>query len=143
MACNSGNTMMAEMVKIVINRCYGGFGLSEDAMRLYAEKKDLPFYVYSDPKYSGSIFKSYFTADPSGMTRINSDFYRKYHLYDLDIERNDPVLVEVVEELGDKANGMCAKLMIEEVPKGTLYRIDEYDGMESLVTTDNIEWKIA
>jgi hypothetical protein len=131
------------MTKIVINRCYGGFGLSEAAMRLYAEKMGLPFYVWQDPKYPGSSFKSYFTADPSGMTEIDNDFYRKYALCDFGIERTDPVLVEVVEELGEKANGMCAELYIEEVPAGTFYRIDEYDGMESIETADDIDWKIA
>jgi hypothetical protein len=129
------------MTKIVINKCYGGFGLSEAAMRLYAEKKGLPFYVWQDPKYKS--FKMYFTADSSGMAKIDNDFYDKYNLYGPDIERTDPVLVEVVEELGDKANGMCAKLRIVELPKGTLYRIDEYDGLESIETNDDVEWRVA
>lgn len=29
-------------MKIVINRCFGGFGLSEQANRLYAEAKGIP-----------------------------------------------------------------------------------------------------
>jgi hypothetical protein len=52
-------------------------------------------------------------------------------------------LVQVVEELGDKANGRCAKLRIAEVPAGTLYRIDEYDGFESVETKDSYEWNVA
>jgi len=132
---------MTEMTKIVINKCYGGFDLSEEALRLYAQKKGLPFYVRQDPKFKS--FKMYFTADPSGMTKIDNDFYHKYYLYGPYIERTDPVLVEVVEELGDKANGMCAKLYIVELPKGTLYRIDEYDGLESIETNDDVEWRVA
>jgi len=137
------------MTKIVINSCYGGFGLSEAAMRLYAEQKGLPFYVYN--QYESDMFKQYFTADPSGMfkideygmTRFDNDFYRKYSLYDKDFDRTDPVLVEVVEELGEKANGFAANLEVVDVPKGTLYRIDEYDGLESIETADEIDWKVA
>ena len=131
------------MTKVVINACYGGFGLSEEAMRLYAQKKGLDFYVWRDPKYSSDIFKQYFTADPSVMATIDDDFWRKYSLLDDDIERTDPVLIEVVEELGEKANGLAANLVIEELPKGTLYRITEYDGFEGIETADDINWQVA
>lgn len=134
------------MTKIVISRCYGGFGVSEAGMRRYAEIKGLPFYVWQDPQYpkaSTDMFKLYFTADPSGMTKINNEFYRKYSLYDGNLDRADPVLVQVVEELGERANGWAAKLVIEELPKGTLYRIEEYDGYESIETAEDINWKVA
>lgn len=134
---------MTETTKIVISRCYGGFGLSEAGMRRYAEIKGLPFYVWQDPKYKSSMFKQYFTADPSGMKKIDNEFYDKYSLYDKDIDRTDLALVQVVEEMGDKANGMCAKLEVRALPKGTLYRIDEYDGMESIETADDIDWSVA
>jgi hypothetical protein len=52
-------------------------------------------------------------------------------------------LVQVVEQLGDKANGSYAKLFITDVPSGTKYRIDEYDGLESVMTIDDYEWSIA
>jgi hypothetical protein len=131
------------MTKIVINSCYGGFGLSGAAMRLYAQKKGLDFYVWQDPKYKSDMFKQYFTADPSGMTKIEGDFHCKYGFWDRDIDRTDPVLVEVVEELGEKANGFAAELKVVDIPKGTLYRIDEYDGLESIETADEINWKVA
>lgn len=60
-----------------------------------------------------------------------------------DIERTDPALVQVVEELGEAANGMSAALRIADVPAGTLYRIDEYDGSESVMTQDDYEWSLA
>jgi hypothetical protein len=135
--------MMTETTKIVINGCYGGFGVSEEGMRRYAELKGLPFYVWQDPKYSSDLFKMYFTADPSGMTEIDNEFYRKYNLYDRDLDRTDPALVQVVEELGEKANGWAAKLVVEELAKGTLYRIEEYDGYESIETADDVNWKVA
>lgn len=137
---------MTETTKIVINGCYGGFGVSEAGMRRYAELKGLSFYVWQDPQYpkaSTDMFKLYFTADPSGMTKIDTEFYRKYNLWDRVLDRTDPALVQVVEELGEKANGWAAKLVVEELPKGTLYRIDEYDGYESIETADDINWKVA
>jgi hypothetical protein len=135
--------MEKKVTKIVISRCYGGFGVSEAGMRRYAELKGLPFYVWRDPKYPSDMFKQYFTADPSGLTKIDNEFYRKYSLYDGDLDRADPVLVQVVEELGEAANGFVAKLVIEELPKGTLYRIDEYDGYESIETAEDVNWKVA
>lgn len=63
--------------------------------------------------------------------------------YDRDIDRDDPALVQVVEELGKGANGFLASLRIEDVPAGTKYRIDEYDGNENVMTVDDYEWKVA
>ena len=77
--------------------------------------------------------------------------------YDL-LSRDDPILVQVVEEMGPKkSSGNAARLRIHELPEGTLYRIDEYDGMENVVTQydwlsgydpilerlDEYEWSVA
>lgn len=77
------------------------------------------------------------------MGKISNEFWKKHNLYNKDIDRTDPALVQVVEELGKTANGMCAKLTIVDLPTGTLYRIDEYDGYESIETNNNIEWKVS
>jgi len=69
---------------------------------------------------------------------INNEDFDVY-----DIDRADPILVQVVEELGDGANGYHARLYITEVPAGTKYRIDEYDGLETVMTIDDYDWKIA
>ena len=61
-----------------------------------------------------------------------------YHL-----ERTDPILVQVVEELGENANSLFSELAIADVPAGTKYRIDEYDGNESVMTIDDYEWSVA
>jgi hypothetical protein len=60
-----------------------------------------------------------------------------------DIERDDPALVRVVEELGVAANGSFANLTIQELEPGTKYRVQEYDGNEWVETEADIEWKIA
>jgi len=59
------------------------------------------------------------------------------------MERTDPILVQVVEQLGsEKASGIYAKLTIEHLKNGQLYRITEYDGMESVDTGYN-DWRVA
>jgi hypothetical protein len=63
--------------------------------------------------------------------------------FDFDRNRTDPILVQVVEELGDRANGMCAELYIDDLPVGTKYRIREYDGLEHIETEDDIRWSVA
>lgn len=57
------------------------------------------------------------------------------------ISRHHPELVRVVEELGDAANGAHARLDIAEI-EGDRYRIDEYDGMESVVVPNEEEWNV-
>jgi hypothetical protein len=70
----------------------------------------------------------------------------KYHL--LLMMKNfkkcsDPCLVQVVEELGNKACGSCSCFTIVELPKGTKYYIVEYDGFEHIETIDDIKWLTA
>jgi hypothetical protein len=62
---------------------------------------------------------------------------------DHDIPRTDPILVQVVEELGERANGLCAELYIDDLTVGTKYRIREYDGLEHIETEDDIRWSVA
>ncbi len=81
-------------MKIVINSCYGGFGLSAAALDKYAELK-------------GAAKK-----------------HETYH------DRADPTLIEVVQIMGSKANGRCAKLKVIEIPDGIEWEIKEYDGNE-------------
>jgi len=139
------------MAKIVYNACYGGFSLSDEAIMRYAEIKGIKLYS-SVSKFG---ITHYYLCPPEEYDRILAEenskpvgsgrYAQSNELYfsDRDIERNDPVLVQVVEELGDKASGPHAKLRIAEVSAGTLYRIDEYDGNESVETKDTYEWKVA
>ena len=63
--------------------------------------------------------------------------------YERDVPRNDPVLAQVVEELGREADGECAKLRLYEIPAGTKYYLDEYDGMEHIIEFDDFLWETA
>lgn len=50
-----------------------------------------------------------------------------------DIERNDPDLVSVMEELGEEANGPSASLKVVDVPDDVKWYIRDYDGKETVV----------
>lgn len=50
----------------------------------------------------------------------------------LDDNRNEPYLVEAVETLGEEANGSHSKLFVVEWPSFLPYKIEEYDGWESI-----------
>lgn len=60
-----------------------------------------------------------------------------------DLKRNDPALIRVIEELGAEANGNFADIALAELPTGTKYRINEYDGTESVMTPNDYEWETA
>jgi hypothetical protein len=64
-------------------------------------------------------------------------------VYACDLNRTDPVLVQVVEELGQKASDWAANLEIAEIPSGVKFRIDDYDGSERVMRIDDYEWQIA
>ena len=55
-----------------------------------------------------------------------------------DCTRHDPILVQAVEELGPKANGTHADLSIATVSGP--YRIQEYDGSETVMEPGNYKW---
>jgi hypothetical protein len=122
------------MTKIVYNGCFGGFSLSQAAVRRYLEIKGIPF---TEEKIETSFRDTRFRIATSVMGEGE-------YFYDHEIEdRTDPILVQVVEELGDAANGYCADLCIRELDPGTKYRLQEYDGSEWVETEEDIEWSVA
>lgn len=124
-----------EQVKIVYNGCYGGFNLSHDATIRLAELKGVDVYPQS------LMMDTYiYWLEPilEGEERRNGPNFRIDNL-----PRHDKDLVRVVEEMGEKASGFCSKLKIQTVNKGTLYRIDEYDGNESVICQYDDIWSVA
>ncbi len=106
-------------MKIVINRCYGGFGLSDMAFENLLNRKRI---LFETEDRNGS--KHYYEAGHLGDG--------KYFLYDREFvsDRSDADLVAVVEELGVKSNAYCALLAIANVPDDVDWYIEEHDGME-------------
>lgn len=128
---------------VVVNRRYGGFGLSVKGAYHFCQKKYGQAYVY----------KCNNLGDSRDFVRVPySDEYKDTLIYwvspedhnepvdvndiktinNWDIERNDPALVATVRELGEEANGDCADLEIVEIPDDVKWHIEEYDGMESI-----------
>ena len=95
--------------KVVYSSCFGGFGISLEA---WTRMKKLG--------YTGS-----------------ADVYNDC-TYLHDCVRHDSILVQVVEELGKKANGFGSNLRIKEVFGP--YRIEEYDGAETVYEPDDYKW---
>jgi hypothetical protein len=89
-------------MKIVLNKCFGGFGLSDKAWR--------------------EIHKR-------GLS----------HQYDheFEMDRSNPVLIEVVERLGSEANGRNAELKVVELPDDVYWYKDEYDGIETIIYSES------
>lgn len=145
------------MAKIVYNGCYGGFSVSDAAIRRYAEIKGITLYPEIDKEFGR--FTTYWTVPKERRTAIletnawykasqeeriaSNEAHNEMSIGTREFERDDPVLVQVVEELGDAANGECAKLKIEDVSEGTLWRLEEYDGREHVATQDSYEWNVA
>lgn len=129
-------------MKIVINKCFGGFGLSHKAIMRFAELKGIKVYGYVDEGYGStkklipieenkkeSYFLIHYATKPNikNYNELNENYY-SFRFYDK--ERSDLDLIKVVEELGDEANGDCAELEIIEIPDNVDYIIEEYDGQE-------------
>lgn len=124
-------------MKIILNKCYGGFDVSDEAYELYAEKKGLTLYRYWDDYKNEKMQKGlgnityYFTKD-FGDSVENDKMNWTTNLYLDSKYRDDPTLIEVVEELGEKASGRYGHLVVVEIPDGMDYVIDDYDGIETL-----------
>jgi hypothetical protein len=98
-------------LKVVYNDCFGRFHLSTAAIK-YAKE------LGASPKWLGMAA-----------------------LLGNDIPRNDPILVKVVEVLGDRASGEHAYLQVATIPAGIPWRIETYDGKESVMTVVDYDWQ--
>jgi hypothetical protein len=107
-------------MKIVINKKHGDFRLSEEAVLLYGDKKGLNIIAKEDEKVK--TITHYFLNEEKEENGFG----------EWEIERNDPILVEVVEQLGDLANGHYSKLKVVEVPDDVKWYIHDYDGIEQV-----------
>ena len=90
-------------MKVVVNKCYGGFSLSNEAIAALKEKTPVKVINCS-----------------------NIQFYYWSN-------RHDKHLVSLLEEMGTiRASGEHARLFLEEWPDDIPYKVREYDGQESL-----------
>ena len=106
-------------MKIVINSCYGGFSLSDEAIMMYGDVKRLNLKAIVDERFSS--FTHYY---------IDGVEDNEHYFSDRSIARNDRELVAIVEALKERANGDHADLKVIEIPDGVDWQIEEYDGNE-------------
>lgn len=135
-------------MKVVINRKFGGFGISNEAfLKLF--KRNVEFMETSTPKkyYGGDDtweedwkkdFKTEYTEVEEGIFIHKHGFniYKDGVLYDFNkydkTVRTNEDLINIVEEMGEKSFGQFAKLEIIEIPNDVNWEIDEYDGVETI-----------
>lgn len=133
-------------MEVIINRCFGGYGLSHDAVMEYAKQKGMELFAYVNDM-NGWNFNSKdkylpFTGGANAICihyctkKLKDEFDKetlnKYYFSPDSIERTDPILIKIVRKMGKKANGYCADLKIVKIPDGTDYEIEEYDGNEHI-----------
>lgn len=115
-------------MKVVINSDYGGFGLSTMAMEYIATRKGWDYQV------TDSYERWWEPPEDS----LEYDVFG-YQIWDVDLPRTDPDLVQCVEELGDRSWGRNAELKVVEVPDEVSWHIAEHDGRE-WVAEDHKIW---
>lgn len=158
-------------MKVVINKCFGGFGLSAAAVTRYAALKGRPCYLFKTDIRKGLnapyealsveeadapetwMFSAFDVPNPNEVLRDTREWSEltmderreqsaRYNEHQLEtgreVDRADPLLVQVVEELGAKANGKHADLAIVEIPDGVEWEISEYDGAEHVAKTHRV-----
>jgi hypothetical protein len=101
------------MTKIVINKDWGGFSLSDAEMQQYSDLAGLNLIMKPHETAAGWRFTEWKTPD-------NEDFY------DRNILRDDANLVAVVEGL-DPAT---TTLKVVDIPDDVDWVVQEYDGSE-------------
>ena len=130
-------------MKVVINKCYGGFSLSDEAIEMYLALKGKKYYKYSS-KFQSICGCDFYFCPKEEYEKLKAEHrqkygdWKKFNELDLyfslsDVKRNDPDLVKVVQKLKKKANGRFADLKIINIPDDVKWDIDEYDGMEKVV----------
>jgi len=126
---------------VVINTCFGGFGLSHKGVMRYAEIAGIKLYPWND-----HITRKYHGDNPCGYTHYalvpieslernqNGDpiVSDENYWYYGNLRRTDTILVQVVEELGPDSWSEHAELKVVEVPDEVQWHITDYDGVETI-----------
>ncbi len=136
--------------EIVINKCWGGFGLSHKAIMLYAKLSGFKLYPFVEirekrgEKWSPTTgkYKPYINEKSKDNSCDLIHYFRKplkngvyennAYFSDRDIERDDLMLIKVIKTLGSKSSDRLANLKIVKIPADIERKINDYDDMESV-----------
>lgn len=137
---------------VVYGPTYGGFHLSNECICKYLELKEIPFIIKQNRIFIENIdiLNSKNILNKQGHELLNSrqcnciqyscgkckGNYAFSHRY---LRRDDILLKQAITELNE--NNGC--LSFKYLPKGTKYRIMDYDGAEYIETEKDIEWFVV
>lgn len=117
------------MTLIVRNTCYGGYGVSVEAQRMLLERGCKHIHLEKYNRGLTEMGLAEFCQD-LGILQVGPDTWANdTHRYE---NRDCEVLVQVVRELGARANGSHADLEVVEIPDDVEWIISEYDGAETI-----------
>ena len=136
-------------MKVVINNQYGGFGLSNEAVKQLALRGAECLRVMTLKEYYGGRedWEERWLKDKQDLVDMGDGFwghkwgfdvYKEGYIYMFDDNRNnraDPTLVEVVKDLKARANGEYAALKVVNIPKDIEWTVEDYDGFEWIAET--------
>ena len=117
------------MQRVLICAAHGGFGVSRKAFLRLRELGST--HALAEPDY-GEMWD-----DGSGPRK---PFASLESFLGREIPRDDPLLLQVYDEMGDDASASLRKLKLIEVPVGVSWHIEEYDGLE-WVAEDHRTWQ--
>lgn len=125
--------------KIAINKCYGGFSISPEAA-LWLFEKGMENITYKVSEYfsDSTSLKESLDKWKAFLSGANKDYLfltvfspdEQFVLNTRPEKRDDPLLIECIETLGEKAFGSLSKLKIVSIPADVEWEIEEYDGRE-------------
>jgi len=119
-------------MKVVINRCGGGFGASENGFeRMIELGLSVTFTDRDGEVRKESAFITHWIRDRSHSSTDPRYTFTHEHQYDNEL-RTHPALIRTVEELGNAVNNRFSKLEIVEVPDDVLWKINQYAGFETV-----------
>jgi len=133
-------------MKVIINGCYGGFGISTKALLELIIRRAKCVNSFTPKEYLGKNWENLwkdesgkyidlgdgFMGHPQGYNISKDDLLYDIDSFDNDNLRTDEDLISIIEEIKEEANGPHAKLKIIEIPDDVEWQLNDYDGVESI-----------
>jgi hypothetical protein len=113
-------------MKVAVNKCYGGFRISDRAFEALIAK-GWTVTQYDD---NGNCEDPTANIVDSGQSFLGFSQYSFIGSSDNVKLRTNAELIDVVESLGAEASGMCGNIQIVEIPDDITFSIEDYDGYE-------------
>lgn len=113
---------MSSTKKVVINKCFGGFGVSKEAI---VKLREMGNVVAMGETLAGEVYDDGEDCTISGSCR--------------DISREDGDLIDLLERMDSEfVSGRFAALEVVEIPSDVEYTVEYYDGLEHIVEVHRI-----